>query len=486
MSIPNDIRVPLFYMSFDNSIANKGPSIQQHKILVLGHMSSGSSTPLEQYRITSDDQAKSLFGTDSMLTSMLLKLRKGNSYTEVWAMPISEPTEGTPATQSNALSVKGTVTQAGTLSLMLAGQRLQVGLSASDTAAFVATKIANAITGTKTLPISASVSGSDVSLTTKWKGITGNDIDLRCNYYETEQFPTGINILINPLAGGAGTVDATEVIAALGDEWFNHIVCPFNDPAFLDVFRTELNDRWGPLRMMEALCYTAVRGNHAQTGMWGNTRNDHLITCMGTNVSPNPPWEFAAAYAAQAAYHLAIDPARPLQTLPLVDIYPPSKRDRWDLVERNLLLHDGIATYSVDAGNRCLIEREISTYQTNSFGSPDPSYLDITTSMTLGYFRFVHKSHFTQKYPRHKLAGDDVLDELEPGQPVVTPKLIRTDMLDIFLQLQEKGLVEDFEGYSRELEVTRDKSDANRINVVCSPDLINGLRTLTTNVQFYI
>lgn len=483
MSIPADIRVPLFYMSFDNTNANQGPAQQQHKIFVFGH-AKGTATALEHCRITSDDQAKTLFGEGSMLTSMLLKLRKGNSYTETWAMAVDEPISGNAAT--GTLTVEGIAAQAGTLSLMIAGQRLQIGINEKDEAASIATKIANAITITETLPVSASATTANVTLSAKWKGITGNDIDVRCNYYETEQFPTGINITTSSFKGGTGTIEPSEVIGALGDEWFNHMVCPFNDQAFLDGLRTELNDRWGPLRMMEAVCYVSVRGNHSETGTWGNSRNDHLITCMGTNNAPNPPWEFAAAYAAQAAYHLAIDPARPLQTLPLVEILPPAKRDRWDLIERNLHLHDGVATYYVDAGNLCLIEREISTYQTNSFGSPDPSYLDITTPMTLGYFRFVHKAHFTQKYPRHKLAGDDVLDELEPGQAVVTPKLIRIDMLDLFLQLQEKGLVEDFARYKKELKVTRDSSDSTRINVLCSPDLINGLRIMAMNVQFYL
>ncbi len=60
---------------------------------------------------------------------------------------------------------------------------------------------------------------------------------------------------------------------------------------------------------------------------------------------------WAASYGATAAYHLAIDPARPLQTLVLTGILPPARNVRWDMPERNLLLHDGIATHMVDAGD---------------------------------------------------------------------------------------------------------------------------------------
>ncbi|WP_432322597.1 phage tail sheath subtilisin-like domain-containing protein [Yersinia enterocolitica] len=102
--------------------------------------------------------------------------------------------------------------------------------------------------------------------------------------------------------------------------------------------------------MVEAIAYTAIRGTHAQTGTWGNNRNDFLITSMGTNIAPQPAYLWAASYAGTAAYSLAIDPARPLQTLALTGILPVAKEVRWDPVERNLHLFDGVATHFVDAG----------------------------------------------------------------------------------------------------------------------------------------
>ncbi len=44
--------------------------------------------------------------------------------------------------------------------------------------------------------------------------------------------------------------------------------------------------------------------------------------------------------------------------------------------ERNLLLHDGIATHMVDAGDNVCIEREITMYRVNQYGDADVSYLD--------------------------------------------------------------------------------------------------------------
>ncbi|EON3357400.1 phage tail sheath subtilisin-like domain-containing protein [Yersinia enterocolitica] len=486
-SIPNDIRVPLVYIEIDNSLALNGAPAQQHKILVIGQqLTSGTAEPLTQNRITSDSTANQLFGRGSMLAEMLKTLRKANSYTETWAMGIDDIAAGAAATSQ--LIVTGTATAAGTLSLLVCGESVQVGVKAEQAATAIADAIVAAINALPSLPVIAAVKAGEtgtVVLTAKWRGQTTNDLDVRLNYYVGEQTPAGLSITTAAFTGGTGTPDMTSVIAALGDDWFNHIVCPFNDVASLNTLRDELLDRWGPLRMVEAIAYTAIRGTHAQTGTWGNNRNDFLITSMGTNIAPQPAYLWAASYAGTAAYSLAIDPARPLQTLALTGILPAAKEVRWDPVERNLHLFDGVATHFVDAGSNVCIEREITTYRVNSFGDADTSYLDITSPATLGHIRYVIKNRFTNRYPRHKLAGDDVLEHLQPGQPVMTPKLGREELLDIFLtELEPVGLVEDFDNYKDTLEVYRDITDMNRLNFVIHPNIINQLRVLAGLIQF--
>ncbi|MDC5753860.1 phage tail sheath subtilisin-like domain-containing protein [Vibrio europaeus] len=490
--IPNALRVPLFYMAFDNSLAVSGTPVMMHKILVLGQFKAASApaNEFEQHRITDDEQAYELFG-DSMLTDTILATRKADSFTELIAMGINDLSAGAQA-KGDGFTVTGKATAGGVLYLMVHGRSVQVAVSVDDTADTIAASIVAKIAELNSqagqeLRVTAVVKGGTgpvVEVTTKEKGQLGNDIDLRVNYYQGETFPKGVTVATGKLADGAGTPDMAAIIAALGDEWFNHIVCPWNDQQSINVLRDELLERWGPMKMMEATAYTAYRGNHAETSTWGSTRNDFLVTCMGTNKMPTPPWQVAASYAGIAAFNLAIDPARPLQTLTLPGVLPPAKGDQWDMTERNLHLFDGVATYFVDAGGNVCIEREISTYQTNKFGSPDPSYLDITTPATLGYYRYAMKAHITQKYPRHKLAGDDVLDELEPGQPVVTPKIMRTDFLDKYLEMVGKGLMEDYETFASTLNVYRNKDDKNRLEVWCSPDIINGLRILATHTAF--
>ncbi|HDY8985149.1 phage tail sheath subtilisin-like domain-containing protein [Klebsiella pneumoniae] len=486
-NIPDDFRVPLVIIDIDNSQALDSAPAQSRKIIVIGQQSpTGTATALMSNRITSDSTADQLYGKGSMLAGMLKTLRKANSYTEVWAMGLADIAAGAAA--KSDLTISGPATAAGTLALLVNGISVQVGVSADDTADTIATAIITAVNKLPDTQVTAALKADSttiVTLTANWKGVTGNAMDVRLNYYTGEQTPAGVAVAMTAFTGGTGTPDIAAVVAALGDDWYTDIVFPYNDTQSLNTIRDELLERWGPLQMIEAQLWTAFRGTHAESGTFGETRNDWLISCLGTNIAPQPHWLWAASYGGIAAYYLANDPARPLQTLVLPGILPPAKDVRWDMPERNLLLHDGIATHNVDAGGNVCIEREITMYRVNQYGDADTSYLNVQSPATLGRIRYVIKNRFSNRYPRHKLAGDDVLDLLDPGQPVMTPKIGRAELLDIALtELIPAGLVEDFDDYKDTLEVYLDGADKDRLNFICHPNLVNQLRVLAGLIQF--
>lgn len=486
-NIPDDFRVPLVIIDIDNSQALDSAPAQSRKIIVIGQQSAtGTATALTSNRITSDGTADQLYGKGSMLAGMLKTLRKANSYTEVWAMGLADIAAGAAAKAE--LAITGPATAAGTLALLVNGVSVQVGVSADDTADTIATAIiaaVNKLPDTQVIAALKAASTTSVTLTTNWKGVTGNAMDVRLNYYPGEQTPAGVAVAVTAFTGGTGTPDIAAVVAALGDDWYTDIVFPYNDTQSLNAIRDELLERWGPLQMIEAQLWTALRGTHAESGTFGETRNDWLISCLGTNIAPQPHWLWAASYGGIAAYYLANDPARPLQTLVLPGILPPAKDVRWDMPERNLLLHDGIATHNVDAGGNVCIEREITMYRVNQYGDADTSYLNVQSPATLGRIRYVIKNRFSNRYPRHKLAGDDVLDLLDPGQPVMAPKIARAELLDIALtELIPAGLVEDFDDYKDTLDVYLDGADKDRLNFICHPNLVNQLRVLAGLIQF--
>lgn len=192
-SIPDDIRVPLVYIEIDNSQAMGSAPAQSRKVIVIGQQSAtGAAAALTQNRITSDGQAEKLYGKGSMLAEMLKIFRKANSYTETWAMGLAELSAGAAAKAT--LTLVGTATAAGTLALLINGVSVQVGVDVGDTRETVATAIIDAVAKLPGTQVSAALKATTtdaVELIANWKGITGNGMDVRLNYYPGEQTRLG-------------------------------------------------------------------------------------------------------------------------------------------------------------------------------------------------------------------------------------------------------------------------------------------------------
>jgi len=480
--IPIDIRIPGVYIETDNSRAVGGLPAIHHKILVMGQkLTSGSASPLVPMRITDKSQGEAYFGRGSMLAGMINALKGANNYTETWAIGQNEAAAGVQA--EGAVKFGGAVTAAGTLNLYIAGQRVRVAVGAADTLNAIATAVAAAINAKTDLPVTAAVDSVDttkVKLTCRWKGETGNAIDIRVNYYQGEKLPAGMTATVTAMTGGTSNPALTEIWAAIGDEMYQTIISPYTDTANMQSLNTETRRRWGAMVKRETHAFVAAAGSHSAISTLGSACNYEFITGMGTQASPTTPWEIAAIVGAVDAYEP--DPARPRQTLLLPGMMAPAPEDRYTFVERNLHLFDGVSTYIVDDGGQCRIERLITTYQTNAVGVEDISYLNIETMRTIAYLRYSARTRIALRYPRHKLASDGT--EIAPGQAIVTPRIIRSELIALFIQWMGAGLVEGLEQFKSDLIVERNAGDPDRVDAVIPPDCINQFRVFAASLQF--
>jgi phage tail sheath gpL-like len=92
------------------------------------------------------------------------------------------------------------------------------------------------------------------------------------------------------------------------------------------------------------------------------------------------------------------------------------------------------------------------------------------------------KAAITSKFPRHKLADDGT--KFGPGQAIVTPGIIKSELVSQYRQDEYNGLVENTNAFKAHLLVERDPNDPNRVNVLYPPDLVNQLRIFAVLAQF--
>jgi phage tail sheath gpL-like len=497
-SIPANWRMPLYWVEVDPSMA--GYPRSRLASLIFGIMlPTGTATADVPVPVPSLADARQLFGYGSMLDSMVDFFTQNNFAQELWVVPIAEAAAGVAAT--GKLTVTAAAVSAGTLPVYVAGRRVQVFVAAGETMDTTATNIAAAITADPSMPVTAVATAAEVDLTCKWKGIEGNDIDVRLAYGGTlaaEQVPIGLTITLptgNKLAGGTGTVDLTDAIVNLGDEPYEYVATAFTDSTSLALLEAEYgfgdNGRWGWMRQLYGHIFAARRGvaasgdsvGYADLLVYGPNNNSGVVSVMGIESnSPTPPWCFAAAYTAKAARALVNDPARPLQTLSLDGCLPAPKHQRFTMRQLNDLSGVGIATQGINGDGVPSVKRESTTYQRNLYGQGDDAYELVPTLATLAALFRSQRYAITSKYPRHKLADDGT--RFGAGQAIVTPKIIKAELIAQYRQDEFLGRVENAAAFKANLIVERDPNDPNRVNVLYPPDLINQLRVFAVLAQF--
>jgi phage tail sheath gpL-like len=489
-SFPANWRMPLYWAEVDPSQAGQ-PIIRQPALLVAQMLASGVAVPDVPIPIGTLAQAKKQFGEGSMLERAFASFFKGNFAQEVWALPLEEPSTGAVATMT--LTFAGTATDSGTVPLYIAGQLVNIGVNVGDTAAEIAAAAAAAINLVTTLPVHAIQTAEAVALTCRWKGSTGNDIDVRDCYagaYGGEELPPGVTISYGTggkLTGGTGAPTFATPVANLGEQQFEYVALPFTDSTSLAAWETEYGfgdtGRWGWMRQLYGHLVSARRGTFSELMIWGATRNSGVTSVMGVEAAAlSPVWEWAAAYDAKAARGLTNDAARPLQTLQLEGIVPAPAHQRFSLTELNDFSGAGIATQQVGSNGVPMIMRETTTYQLNLYGQSDDAYELMTTLATLAKLLRNQRAAITSKFPRMKLANDGT--RFGQGQAIVTPKSIKAELVAQARADESNGLVENAQAFKDHLIVERDPNNPNRVNVLYPPDLVNQLRIFAVLAQF--
>jgi len=482
-SIPVGTRTPGTFVEFDSTRATNGLTPGINRILVVGQrLAAGTIDALTPKTVTSEGQADTWFGRGSMLSRMITALKAADRLVETIAVALDDAVGAVAAT--GTITIAGPSTASGTIALMIAGQRVAVTIGSGTSAADTATAIAAAVNTMPDLPVTASAAAAVVTLTARQKGSCGNEIDLRHSYYVGEELPAGITLAIVAMAGGAGDPDYGDVWSVIGDKAFSAIAIGTANAAILAACKTELESRFGPILAIDGFLFCAKSGSQGTLAAFGASLNSQFISVMGSGESPSAPWEWAASYAAVANAAANIDPARPIQTLELPGILAPNATELFTRAERELLLKDGISTFTADQDGTVRIERGITTYQVNAASAEDVSYLNVETMQTLSYLRYSLRNRFAIKFPRHKLADDGT--RYGAGQKIVTPSVGRAELVALAREWEEAGLVEDLDQFIDELIVERNASDRDRLDALLPPNLVNQFRQFAAQVQFIL
>ncbi|MGZ6199186.1 MAG: hypothetical protein ACXWNL_16240 [Vulcanimicrobiaceae bacterium] len=478
--IPGNIRVP--FVRFEvNAGASPYQSIQ--RLLLIGQKTTAGTAVVEVPILVSQNE-DGLFGAGSMLASMYKMARAQAPFQEIWAVPLADTVGATAATGSVTFAAP---TYATSIVLYVGGYRVTFPVNElmtnADTAAAAVAAI-NACPGVVALAAVDGTTSSKVNVTALNKGTLGNSIRIETKLYmddgdAADQFCT----IVQP-TGGAGDPLLDNTIAALGDGQWDWIVMPYCQDALLVQLETWLDSRWGPMSQRYGHNITAFNGSAGTVQTFTSARNSWHTSIMPTYHAPQPTWLWAAAVGGVVAEHLQTPPelSRPLQTLPLVGILPPkSVNDQWSTVQLQSFYYAGAPGYRVQDGV-VQIDRLITTYQRNVWGSPDQTWLDINTIAQLMYGLPYIMQYMTSMYPRAALVDSNPNNI----QGFVTADDIRNAFIHAYKGLEAIGVFENSEIFAQMLICERNAQDPNRVDTYLPLDHVNQLRVLAVNATSFL
>jgi phage tail sheath gpL-like len=454
------------------------------KALIIGQKVAGGTldaATLEQ--VFSAAQVETLAGYNSMAAAMARKYFKQTQQVDTFLILLDDAT-GTQATR--AITFTGPATADGQIAFYFNGRRVVISVADADTATDMGDALVAELLNHNMLQFTAANVTGVVTATATQDGVAASEAlgDMRFNIDPNEVLPAGVGVSIAATTPGTVDPDIQDAIDAIGDNKFNVIINPYADDTSLDALETYLETQFGAMYMRDGLCYQAMRGSVStlttfSTGVNRNCPHAVLIDCQNRMAAT---YELAAAYAGQVAQSAQDDPGKPLHDLKLNDIRPNLSGERFTGPERNTLARNGVATLKDAVGVQ--LEATVTMYLKNSAGANDVAYQYQNTLYILGYARWDVVNSFQLKFARARLA-DSALG-FDAGIKVATPSNMKIEALAWFSKMNRMGLFEDISQFQDELIVARDENNFNRINIQCSPNIVNQLITTSGVISFLL
>jgi phage tail sheath gpL-like len=482
--IPYDWRVPGTYLEVRPDRRRQGlVPFPQRTLLVAPKLAAGTGATLNPIRLTRADQARVAGGEGSIPAQMAKAFVANNRTNEVWLLLLDDPTGGA-ARATATITFSGTPTAAGTAVAAIGGERVAIPVNVGDTPTALATRLVAAITANTAMPVTAANAAGVVTLTARHFGLVGNSLAAQICPWNTNPLPSGVAAAVTAFSGGTGEADIAPAISAIASQWWTDLVVPTATGGWNAPLVTELDRRWNAMTRLEAHVWQALPGSLSTLSSWGAAQNSRFMTTLGVPAgSLSPPWAWAAGMAGVGVFHLTNDPARQLRGLTLAGVEAPPPSARLIDTERDLLLRDGISTYTVTDDGAVALERVITAYQRTSLNIEDAAWLDVMTVKTMSRIRYDWASYMSQAWPRAKLADDNSTAAVFDTE-VATCRRLHASWSTRLALYERQGWVNNAPRSAADSTFVRDGTDPGRVNARQYVQVLGNLMTLAGVLEF--
>lgn len=356
------------------------------RIAVVGQGATAATYSTDKRQVTSATEAAGLYGYGSPIHLAVKQLFPANGdgvgTIPVTVYPLDDDGSGVAATGD--ITPSGTQTKAASYIVRINNIDSEAFvIDAGDSVATIVTAMTMAINAVLDMPVIASDDTTEVGLTSKWKGVSANDIHVEV----IAPSDSGIAFAVTQPAGGLVNPDVSGALAQVGDVWESMMLncLDIADTTALDAYSTFGEGRWGALTRKPLVVFT---GNTAKTVTAATAVSDARKTDRTNSqlVAPGSnelPLVVAARELARIAPVANNNPPRDYGSLQATGLTPGADGDQWTYADRDAAVKKGSSTVEVKDGVINLAD--IVTFY-HPTGEPTPAYryvVDIVKLQTI-------------------------------------------------------------------------------------------------------
>lgn len=352
-------------------------------------------------------------------------------------------------------------------------------ISVGDTVAAVVTAMTNAINGQLNMPIIAADGVTKVDTTSKWKGVSANDIVIQI----IGPTNVGNSFAVTQHVGGLVNPNIDAALLLFGDIWESMVLncLDIADTVTLGKYDVFGEGRWGPLLRKPLVVFTGNNEADAATAITVSDarttdRTNSQLVAPGSN---NLPFVIAARQLARIAKLANNNPPHDYGSQDATGLVPGDDSEQWDYAERDLAVKGGSSTVEVKDGV-VNISDTVTMYHPN--GDPVPAYRYVVDIVKLQTVLFNLNLIFaTADWDGAPLIPDDQPTTNKDAKKPKTAVAAVAAMID---SLALEAIISDPETAKKTILAEIDASNPKRLNVVFTLQLSGNTNIISVNFEF--
>lgn len=465
------------YIITKGNFATSSPNLPQ-RIAVFGEANEANQSNID---VTVGDEVNSAqevglkYGFGSPLYHIMRILRPVNGGDGVGGIPtiVFPQAKASGATAKVVtLTVVGTATANGTHTLKIAGRDgldgifYDINISSGDTAATINQKIADAVNAVLGSPVLASNASYETIFTTKWKGLTANEMSVTV---DTKDNALGLTYTSVTSQAGAGTPSIAAPLALFGNDWNTVVVNSYGTVSSImttlesvnGIPASGLNPPTGRFSGLIMKPFIAITGSVSDdpSAITDARLNDVTIAIAPAPGSAGFSFEAAANMALLYAVTSQADVNLDVAGQSYVDMPTPVNIGSMAVYQnRDAIVKKGCSTVDLNAG-RYVVQDFVTTY--HPIGELPPQFrycrnLNLDNNVRFGYYLLE-----IDNVVDHQIANDD---DIVNANRVVKPKMWK-GVLDAYADnLELRGIIVDSDFMKDSITVAISTTNADRLN----------------------